>query len=362
MRCFARTALVITGLSLVPTLMTPGLESRCSACVPAVHRAGPLNREWVDAQASWVIHFDVEAAMRSALGRFLLANREKLDLGPLDAVHRHTGFDPLTDLKSVTVYGLRGQPDERIRIIRASPALDAAIARMRQPDILVQAITTGTWSLEAWSHDDWKRFGYVAEGKGRDDRVLIFSGNQFATAQALEVQAGRAANLTQLHDSVMATPPPEDAMLFIAADDVPALFGSDQAGSALGQLADDLVLTVGEVPSETSPGHSECSIEITIKTRSFEEAGQLSELLRGAIAVGKQITRNEPSWAEAARLLDAVAFSTSGRTVTARCRWNSESVGLALQGRCTNHKEPSGGGTSPAPPAPPALADLLRSP
>ncbi|MCC6677351.1 MAG: hypothetical protein IT436_09420 [Phycisphaerales bacterium] len=367
MHLTARTAWTLAGIWLTPALLAtspfPGpVEPECRAAHAAVGWAGPLNREWVDEKASWVIHFDVEAAMRSTIGRFLLANRDKVDLGPLDAVYRQTGFDPLTDLKSVTVYGLRGQPDERIRLIRATPALDAAIARMRQPDILIQSITSGTWSLEAWSRDDWKRFGYVAEGTGEDDRVLIFSGNQFTTAQALEVQAGRAPSLSNLADSVMATLPPEGSMLFIAADDVAGLFGSASADSALGQLADDFTLNIGEAPSTSSPGQTDCCIDITIKTRSFDEATKLSEVLRGAIAVGKQITKDDPSWTEARKLLDAIGFSTSGTTVTARGRWNAESIGLALQSRKSTVKEGSGGGTTPAPPAPPALADLFRSP
>lgn len=368
MHLSARTAWTLAGLWLGPGLLAgiplaEPIQARCQAAHIAIGWAGPLNREWVDEKASWVVHFDVEAAMRSTVGRFLLANRDKLDLGPLDSVHRQTGFDPLTDLKSVTVYGLRGQPDERIRLIRATPALDTAIERMRQPDILIQAITSGTWSLEAWSRDDWKRFGYVAEGAGEDDRVLIFSGNQAATAQALEVQAGRVPSLADVHDSVMATLPPEGSMFFIAADDVAGLFGASTSDSALGQLADDFVLNIGEAPSPTSPGQTDCCIDITIKTRSFEEATKLSEVLRGAIAVGRQITRDDPAWSEARKLLDAIGFSTSGTTVTAKGRWSSEMIGVALQSR-KNQDNPrtSGGGTTPAPPAPPSLAELFRTP
>lgn len=351
---FAAAALAL----LAPAALPPAAAPTCSAAFHA-GCAGPLNRAWIDEKASWVIHFDVEAAMASTLGRFLLANRDKIDLGPLDAVRRQTGFDPLTDLKSVTVYGLKDQPGERIRLIRATPALDAAIARMRQPDILVQSITTGRWSLEAWSQDDWKRFGFVAEGTGHDDRVLIFSGNQFATAQALEVQAGRAANLTQVADSVMATVPPVGSMLFIAADDVPALFGRAPSGSLLGQMADDFTLTIREAASPESPGMTDCCVEVSIKTRSFDEAGQLAEVLRGAVALGKQLNADDPSWAQTRQLLDAIGFTTAGTTVSAKGRWSMESIGAALQAR-KNHKnvekESSGGGT---PPAPPLLADLL---
>lgn len=368
MPMFTRTAWMLAGLWLAPAVLAPAfptLQSQAAAAHACAGWAGPLNREWVDEKASWVIHFDVEAAMHSAVGRFLLANREKVDLGPLDAVRRQTGFDPLTDLKSVTVYGLAGQPDERIRIIRATSALDAALDRLRQPDILIQSIQTGTWSLEAWSRDDWKRFGVVSPGLDPDDRVLIFSGNQFTTAQALEVKAGRQPSLSGVTGTVMSTLPPQGSMLFIAADDVAALFGAGGAESALGQLADDFTLSIGEAANPRSPGQTHCTVDITIKTRSSEEAGKLSEILRGALAVGKNLTRDDPASSAAHRLLDAVAFSVSGTTVTARGRWSSESVGLALQARPSGPESPakaSGGGSTTAPPAPPMYADLLRAP
>src|SRR5262249_22709954 len=155
---------------------------------------------------------------------------------------------------------------ERIRIIRATPALDAAIARMRQPDIMIQAITTGQWSLEAWSTDDWKRFGYVGAGTDPTDRVLVFSCSQLATARALEVKAGRAPNLTALDSGVMATRPPEGSILFVATDNVSSLLGDQDTASPVCKMTQSMVLSVGEKPSATSLGDADLCIDVALKT------------------------------------------------------------------------------------------------
>lgn len=361
MHLTARTACVLAGLCLLPAAVTiPNAEPVCQAAFYTGRPAGPLNREWVDKNASWVFHLDVEAAMESALGRFLRANREHLDLGPFDQIRKQTGFDPLTDLKSVTVYGTRDQAGERIRIIRATPALDAAIAKMRQPDILVQAITTGTWSLEAWSQDDWQRFGYVTEGLDASDRLLIFSGNQFTTARALDVQAGRAANITELEGSALATTPPKGSILFIAAEDVPALLGTTENESVVGTLARELIVNVGQTCDSGVPGDEDCCVNVTLRTRNFADASKLTDVLRGAVTVGKQFNRNEASWAGVRALLDGVYFHTDDSAVSVTGKWKAQAIVQALQSHGPAVAKPAvaGGGNATAPPW---FADLYSS-
>ena len=76
--------------------------------------AGPLNKDWVAADAQWVIHVDVAALLDSTIGSFLLEHGEQfaLDLDDLDDFKRETGLDPRTDLKSVTLYGSGDEPGE----------------------------------------------------------------------------------------------------------------------------------------------------------------------------------------------------------------------------------------------------------
>lgn len=360
MQLTARTACVLSAFWLVPAFAAPDAASTCHAGFIATAQAGPLNREWVDKNASAVIHFDVEAAMQSTLGKYLLAHRDQIQLGPIDQIRQQTGFDPLTDLKSVTVYTTSDQPNERIRIIRATPALDAAIARMRQPDIMIQAITTGTWSLEAWSTDDWKRFGHVGAGTDESDRVLVFSCSQLATARALEVKAGRAPNLTQLDGGVMATKPPAGSILFVATDNVSSLIGDQNTASPVTKMAQSMVLNIGEQPSASSLGDADLCIDVALKTAGFSDAARLADLLRGALALGKQLTHGNPSWSDMNGLFDAFAFRSEGDSVIASCRWSSMTLVHAFESAKIkiNADSPAGG----TPTAPPWYAELCPLP
>ena len=109
------------------------LATAATIASPAI--AGPLNPDYVPADAVWVVHLDVEAAAGSTVGGFVLEHAEAFDLAEgLEDFRDETGLDAVHDLHGVTLFGA-GTPEKTgVAVLVTSAGIDAILEQADGPD------------------------------------------------------------------------------------------------------------------------------------------------------------------------------------------------------------------------------------
>lgn len=73
----------------------------------AAASASPLDPRQIDARAQWVVHIDTDACIASPLGEAFHAEFQKYGVDrKLAALEAMFSFDPMQDLRSITIYGI----------------------------------------------------------------------------------------------------------------------------------------------------------------------------------------------------------------------------------------------------------------
>lgn len=90
--------------------------SLCLAAVPAL--AGPLQKSEISSGANWMLHADLDAFRNSTLGKLLVS---ELKAQGVDAKFQEFAnvfsFNPLTDIRGVTLYGKGKDRNNAVGII-----------------------------------------------------------------------------------------------------------------------------------------------------------------------------------------------------------------------------------------------------
>ncbi|MBT3289326.1 MAG: hypothetical protein HN849_12995 [Victivallales bacterium] len=196
-------------------IVTIGLV--CVALAGRCLLADPLNGKRVSAQARWVAHLNLEQLNKSGIGSLLfLALATEKGKQRLGEFREEFGFDPLTDLRSVTVYGKGPRDEDAVALFRGVFDGDRLVALARASD-----------SYEQSGHHDQTIHGWVAVTRGRrelsygclaaDDTVVV-SRSPAMVKEALDVLARRKANITSVAGLADLLPRQPTALLVVMAD------------------------------------------------------------------------------------------------------------------------------------------------
>ncbi|OGV69506.1 MAG: hypothetical protein A2283_09545 [Lentisphaerae bacterium RIFOXYA12_FULL_48_11] len=97
--------------------------------VAGVSFGGPVNKSEISSTAKWAIHLDAEKFLASKIGRMFIDESANADLKKgLDVLRATIHFDPLKDVKSVTLYGDSYKKDGGVAVLKVRPNAEAANA------------------------------------------------------------------------------------------------------------------------------------------------------------------------------------------------------------------------------------------
>jgi len=189
----------------------------CVALVGRCLLADPLNGKCVSAQARWVAHANLEQLSQSGIGSLLFlalaTEKEKQRLGEFQ---EEFGFDPLTDLRSVTIYGKGPSDEDAVALFRGLFDGDRLVALARRSDSHEQAAYHGQMI-----------HGWVAVRQGRKEQsygclaaadMVVVSRSSAMVKEALDVLARRKADITSVAALADLLPNQPKAFLVAMAD------------------------------------------------------------------------------------------------------------------------------------------------
>jgi len=270
---------------------------------------GPLQRREIAADAKWVVHIDLEAAVGSEFGKLVM---EELSGGEhvakLAAFEAAFGFHPLRDVKSITMYGQSFVPGKGAVLIRGDFDFPLLVTLLRKNDTY-EELKYGDYVLHRWidKRPHKKRSNKPVVGCFRQDGVGVIAGEKELVEQALDVLDGKRENLAAGRSFVAthSTASFQGMFFFAAAQGFHDLPKTENPKAALLKQADGLRLILGE-----KEGKIYAKLLLAVKTP--EIATQIHQVLQGMIAWGMLVGDRRP---ELAKLAQSAALDVTDTTV-----------------------------------------------
>ena len=279
--------------------------------------AGPFQKDWVAADAMWLIHVDLEALAGSTIGSFILEHADELDL-ELDDFERETGLDPRTDLMSVTAYGFAGDPEEDGVIVAVTSAeADAALERLLESEeIESQEVEVEGYRVHAFRDGDERHYLHVGRSDRPGRRVVVLSDDVLLVANALKVIDDRAPSL-RMGKPPMPARPQDGSIVFIAVTRLGELDAIEPVSKIL-RLSDGVVIDVGEV-DEVLHG------EATVSVASQEKADDIVNVIEGLVALGHLVSIEE-DLGPMGRVIDSLSVKARDGKITVGIQYPSKQL------------------------------------
>src|SRR6185295_417643 len=161
--------------------------------------AGPLEQTSVDQGATWVVHIDIEAALRSVLGKFLI-EKSSPDLDKAIAAFKaRFAIDPRTDLRGITLYGT-GADEDTTGVIAGNENIKTffdSLPREGMSDYKLE----DSGGMHSWITEGKRCYAAVRAHPGTKSQLAIFSSNKARLEKSLAVIDGSVPTLATAEPS-----------------------------------------------------------------------------------------------------------------------------------------------------------------
>jgi hypothetical protein len=288
-------------------LITASLALSLAAAGGTDVAAGPLKRDWVAADATWLIHVDVEQVNDTNLGRFLLAHSEDFDI-ELDDIQEETGLDPRKDILNITAYG-DTDPDDNVIVVATMTDRIDEVLEMARHDEHYFKVVVDIYTVHAWSDGDETIYAYITEGSRDDERTVVVAGETSLVRKGIRVVEDEADSIADDKDAKLTGKPGPGSLIFVAASGLPWLEDDDEPASAILKQSDHVMLNLAE-------NDDTASIKVNVHAKTSENATSIAEMLTGLVAFGRMMAQSDPELAPLLELAKGIRISDEGRHVS----------------------------------------------
>jgi hypothetical protein len=288
--------------------------------------ARPLEPGWVSADARWLVHVDVDAFKSSSFGQFVLEHGEEfdIDLSDLDDFEQEIGLDPRTDLAGVTLYGLGDDPEEDAVIIAVTnERADEALAKLKgSEEIESLEIEMDGYTVHVFRDEHEQHYVHVRGADRVDRRIVLLSADEIVMLDAIKVIDGRAPGLSVGKSDILDGGAKKGSIVFVACRGIDG-FQDIAPASEILRLSDGFTADIGEIDGVAYG-------EATVSASSLENASNITDVIKGIIALGRLVAAEEPEARPLADLVDAVDVTSRDRKITVRVSFDAKQLLWAL--------------------------------
>jgi hypothetical protein len=245
--------------------------------------AGPLNKEKVAGDAAWVAHVDIDALLKSDLGKFVLDKAGEKDkfIEGLVKLQEAFGLDPLRDIRGLTLYGEKiGDKDEQ-GVVIADATLDAdKVLPLLRENVTYKAIEHGDRVLHQWTDQKEGKPAKTQTGCFYDAKTIVIGSTVDLVKKAVAVLDGEVANLVKTGALSNLPKPAAGAFLIAAAEGIDLSSEEEHPKAAIFRSVTGGVLQAGELD-----GVLFASLALTAK--NAEDAANIRQMAQGFVALFK---------------------------------------------------------------------------
>jgi hypothetical protein len=298
-----------------------------ASCAPAL--AGPFKKNQVPDSAGWVAHVDVQAFLASQVGKFALEEARKQEAfnAGLGWLQQAFGFNPLMDLKGVTLYGQRLGDDVGVVILDALVSQEKVLPPI-QANETYKSTEYGKHTLHQWSDppkpvrdkDSGEITSYVP-GKKQvgcfyDDNTVVIGSNVNAVQKALDTMDGKGGNLAKKPMAGLAESPKGT---FIVA----AAGGIELPGKDTGKPEAMILRQIVSAALQAGETDGKLFVDLAGTIKTAERAAKVAQIIQGIVAFGQVMMEERP---DIPALGEKVDVTADGTTVRVKAVAPSDSV------------------------------------
>lgn len=331
--------------------------------------AGPLNPKLVSGDAKWLVHIDIEAALKCSIVDTLRSSHELGEAG-IDEFKKETGLDPFTDIKDITLYGFDGDSDRAVFLAQTTAAADKTVEKVKALKSF-KTVASGAYQLLCWNDDEegdgdhaggagkdaekekdgedgghhhkhghedddsGLRYAYVHSPAGGANRIVVFGENADDVARGVDVLTAKKPGLGA---GGAIKPAPKAGVIFYAvAADLSEIMGLE---ANVAKQAESMELQVGEAGGELFA-------DAAVQAKTAEDATSITQVVQGIIAMGRLAAGEEPELKELMPLVDSLKMSAQGKMVTASFRYDTKAITEKLK-KAIDEEQAEDGAKQPA--------------
>jgi hypothetical protein len=243
--------------------------------LPNTARANPFNMANVSADANWVVHADFDLFRNTEFGKLFRARLDELGISEkLDNFAKVFSFNPLNDVRDVTIYGQDKDEHKTAILINGKFDQERLLALLRLNPEYGEEVYEGI-TLRRW-HDD-KKGGKMMYGCFYTDNLVVMSSGEDIVKRAIDVLKSKAG-----HTDAMTFNQPAlsdgTAFIKIASRDLDGLAKTDKQQSFITKQIQSLSAAAGETGQQFY-------VNATLQARSAEAAGGINKMIEGLVTL-----------------------------------------------------------------------------
>ncbi len=293
----------------------------------ATATAGSLDRDAVSADATWVVHVDMERLAESTVGRFLREHGDDLDidLDDLDAVCDQLDLDPWRDVMSVTVYGAQKQSEDGVMVLETSDRIHEALRRLGQLEgVEHESVEFAGFAVERFAFDGEEHYVHVRTNRRSERSVVVLADASRRLVDACRVISGERRSLSRGVSPLSRAKPRRGSFVFVAASDAGMFDGIEEA-SEIVRLTDAVMIDIGETGDDLYAA-------AMVSADSGEDARDIVQVLQGMLALGRLAVGEDPDLAPLRDVIRGVEIGAEDRQITLGIQLPAKQLIEALEG------------------------------
>jgi hypothetical protein len=288
------------------------------ASLPAAF-GGPPEPRHIPADASFVLHIDVEAANHSTIMRHLMTTDGEVPpmFEDLRAIAAEMGIDFLKDMHGVTAWArsaegaMESGPEAFVAV--ASPAFDGVLEKLRAAEHGYSSLTVDGYDLHRWEQG----CGFMRPIDDGRRRLIVVGQTPAQVTSALAVIDGRSPSKSEA-DRPRLMP---GTVIFAHAAGLPTIDESaDRDGfdpSAVINKTRSMVTQIGE-------DQGQVFLHLLADTATKDDADDVVDIVQALLVIGRTITKKDPQLEPVEDFLRAIRISSSGAKVELELRMDAE--------------------------------------
>jgi len=270
---------------------------------------GALDTKVVGGGAAWVAHVDVEAMLTSELGKMFLAEAEKKEgfaQGMLD-IEKTLGFDPLEDIRGITVYGPQLGSEEGVVVVDATVKADKLIDLLKT-NKSYESDNYGQHTIHQWVEEKNPR----SKGQKRfacffDNKTVVIASGLKLTQSAIDVLDGKADTLAKTKAIGSLPQAAKGAFVVVAADKI--RFPRKKSPRAA------ILKRINAVSMQFGEAEGQVFMNAGLQAGSEEDAVNMRAFVNGFLALS-QMMRQQEKFAALQDLGEKIEVGGKGKEVT----------------------------------------------
>ncbi|MBN1272309.1 MAG: hypothetical protein JXB26_08565 [Candidatus Aminicenantes bacterium] len=262
-----------------------------SLFIVSILLAAPSQEEIVPAKTQWAIHIDIEKMISTRLGQTLKKEESHRWIWKRKHINRKLKFDPVKDLKSVTVFWGEGMGPEPAAFVKGKFDRNFLLGLLEEEESHRET-SYGETTIHHWNDDDYGAF------YGED--MIVFSESEKSLKVALDVLTGKSKGIpiSKFVDPKIMS---KDVFLTAFASDISSLKKYDR--SFILEKMDSMNLTASERGDKLD-------IRLNLMTVAAKDAENMKHVIRGLMAMADlKLEKIESK----TKITDVVQISADGK-------------------------------------------------